>query len=275
MANASPARLARRPFPLGMSYPHVPTIHAAHPGSAPLRANNLRRRAPHAPLDTRASSTCVTRGAGGCSDMALRHHRPAPAVAHGIARVVRARAGLAADGGPPGRCVTGVRFDVLELPAEAGVAVLRASGRSPAGGAATGTMRLLVAAGSAESCRGCWTGWSGAASPWIWRAGRGRSTPAPAPPGGRGPARGPPSGCGLPGRGATDRGRSLPTLPAGRCARRSAGCGGDGAHRSDAGGRARDRCHRIRLRGRGPVSRGPSRTPRGCSAGTRPRSLTS
>ncbi|MET9467546.1 SCO3374 family protein [Streptomyces sp. NPDC006544] len=87
-------------------------------------------------------------------------------------------------GGPPGQLVTGVRFDVLELPADAGAAVLR---RPVATGpvAVTGRrMRFLVAAGAADELEGLldWLEWGGVALDLAALGAGGRIT-APVPPG--------------------------------------------------------------------------------------------
>lgn len=82
--------------------------------------------------------------------------------------------------------MTGVRFDVLELPADAGAAVLR----GPCGGA-TGPvalmgrrMRFLVAPGSADELEGLldWLEWGGVALDLAALGAGGRIT-APTPPG--------------------------------------------------------------------------------------------
>lgn len=87
-------------------------------------------------------------------------------------------------GGAPPLLATGVRFDVLELPADAGAALLR---RPVATGpvALTGRrMRFLVAAGSAEELDGLldWLEWGGVALDLAALGAGGRIT-APAPPG--------------------------------------------------------------------------------------------
>lgn len=111
--------------------------------------------------------------------------------------------GWATDGGPPVRLLTGLRFDVLELPADAGAALLRRVG--PTGPVAVGRdlvhggggsgeartalrMRLLVAAGSAEELPGLldWLEWGSVALDLTAHGAGGRMT-APAPPGGAGP----------------------------------------------------------------------------------------
>ncbi|MGW0631607.1 SCO3374 family protein [Streptomyces sp. NPDC002758] len=66
-------------------------------------------------------------------------------------------------GGPgePLRLVTGLRFDVLDVPAEAGAAALRRLGPGSPVALQGGRMRLLVAAGSAEELPGLldWLEW--------------------------------------------------------------------------------------------------------------------
>ncbi|MCC0096797.1 SCO3374 family protein [Streptomyces flavotricini] len=87
-------------------------------------------------------------------------------------------------GGPPARLVTGVLFDVLELPADAGERLLR-------GPVATGPvalsglrMRFLVAAGSADELEGLldWLEWGGVALDLRALGADGRIS-APVPPG--------------------------------------------------------------------------------------------
>lgn len=83
----------------------------------------------------------------------------------GAARWYEHEFGWAALEGPPLRLRTGLRFDVLEMPAGAGAAVLRRIGRTgPV--ALSGDRRLLrflVAAGSAEEVPGLlsWLEWGG------------------------------------------------------------------------------------------------------------------
>ncbi|MGW5482230.1 SCO3374 family protein [Streptomyces sp. NPDC004008] len=85
--------------------------------------------------------------------------------------------------GEPLRLVTGVRFDVLEVPAEAGEAALRHLGpRSPV--ALHGDrMRLLVAAGSADELPGVldWLEW-GSLAVDLTAVGAGGQIEAPLPP---------------------------------------------------------------------------------------------
>lgn len=85
--------------------------------------------------------------------------------------------------GTPVRLITGLRFDVLDVPAEAGRAALRRLGpRSPVA-LHGGRMRLLVAAGGAEELPGLldWLEW-GTLVTDITAVGTGGATPAPWPP---------------------------------------------------------------------------------------------
>jgi hypothetical protein len=87
-------------------------------------------------------------------------------------------------GGPPVQLLTGVRFDVLELPADAGHAVLRRA--VPTGPVALmgRRMRMLVAPGSADELPGLldWLEWSGVPLDLTALGAGGRIT-APRPPG--------------------------------------------------------------------------------------------
>ncbi|MCB5180014.1 SCO3374 family protein [Streptomyces antimicrobicus] len=87
-------------------------------------------------------------------------------------------------GGPPAQLATGTLFDVLEVPADAGVRLLhRAVATGPV--ARMGRrMRFLVAAGSAEELDGLldWLEWGGVALDLTALGAGGRIT-APAPPG--------------------------------------------------------------------------------------------
>ncbi|MGI5513577.1 SCO3374 family protein [Streptomyces sp. CA-106131] len=86
--------------------------------------------------------------------------------------------------GEPVRLVTGVRFDVLEVPAEAGFAALRHLGPSSPVALCGRRMRLLVAAGSAEEVPGLldWLEW-GAVALDLMATGEGGHIEAPLPPG--------------------------------------------------------------------------------------------
>lgn len=99
--------------------------------------------------------------------------------------------GWATASGPPAQLVTGLRFDALELPAEAGFAVLRRIGTTvPSGPVALAgdTVWLLVAAGSADELPGLlqWLEWGGLAHD-LRAVGAGGRIPAPLPPGWSGP----------------------------------------------------------------------------------------
>ncbi|MEU8465849.1 SCO3374 family protein [Streptomyces sp. NPDC029003] len=150
-------------------------------------------------------------------------------------------------GGPPLQLVTGVRFDVLELPYEAGAALLRrfaVTGPVAAGGRG---MRFLVAPGSAEELDGLldWLEWGGVGLDLTALGAGGRIT-APVPPGEspRGAAvwlRPPELGCEA----------SLPALPGpgqGTCPGQRAS--GPDLVRLVAA--AATECHRTRLRRRTP-----------------------
>ncbi|MFF6885595.1 SCO3374 family protein [Streptomyces sp. NPDC012421] len=87
--------------------------------------------------------------------------------------------------GPPVQLVTGLRFDVLELPSAAGRAVLRRMGAATGPVALMGRrMRFLVAAGSAEELPGLleWLEWGGISLDLVALGADGRMT-APPPPG--------------------------------------------------------------------------------------------
>ncbi|WP_405778262.1 SCO3374 family protein [Streptomyces sp. NBC_00859] len=102
-------------------------------------------------------------------------------------RWYESRLGWAALAGPPVRLLTGLRFDVLDLPSDAGFALLR---RAPVTGpvALCGSrIRLLVAAGSADELPGLldWLEWGGIALD-LAGIGAGGVIEAPVPPGPRG-----------------------------------------------------------------------------------------
>ncbi|MEV5972876.1 SCO3374 family protein [Streptomyces sp. NPDC051921] len=106
--------------------------------------------------------------------------------------------GWATAAGPPVQLVTGLRFDVLELPAAAGRGVLHRMGAAVGPVALMGRrMRMLVAAGSAEELPGLldWLEWGGISLDLGMLGTDGRMT-APAPPGRRPTGR---SGSGRPG----------------------------------------------------------------------------
>ncbi|MEU2119766.1 SCO3374 family protein [Streptomyces sp. NPDC016459] len=93
--------------------------------------------------------------------------------------------GWATVAGPPVQLVTGLRFDVLDLPAPAGRGVLRRLGPATGPVALLGRrMLVLVAAGSAEELPGLldWLEWGGIALDLAVLGADGRM-PAPLPPG--------------------------------------------------------------------------------------------
>ncbi|OIJ84565.1 SCO3374 family protein [Streptomyces colonosanans] len=91
--------------------------------------------------------------------------------------------GWATAPGEPVRLITGVRFDVLEVPAEAGLAALRHLGPASPVALHAGRMRLLVAAGSAEELPGLldWLEWGDLALD-LTVTGVGGNVEAPLPP---------------------------------------------------------------------------------------------
>ncbi|MEV6191290.1 SCO3374 family protein [Streptomyces sp. NPDC051920] len=100
--------------------------------------------------------------------------------------------GWAAVPGPPVRLVTGLRFDVLEVPVEAGFPALRHLGPASPVVLHGERMRLLVAAGSAEELPGLldWLEW-GALALDLTAIGAGGSIEAPPPTAGPETASGP------------------------------------------------------------------------------------
>ncbi|WP_123975230.1 SCO3374 family protein [Streptomyces sp. Ag109_O5-1] len=163
--------------------------------------------------------------------------------------------------GEPLRLVTGVRFDVLDVPAEAGAKALRHLGPGSPVALQGGRMRLLVATGGAEELPGLleWLEWGALALDLRALGDRGRmdapARPEPASTGVRLPP-GPAEGRGEPVQGAAlwlrppesgcEVEASLPTLSA------MGGVGGapDLVRLLDT---VATECHRIRLRraGRG------------------------
>lgn len=125
----------------------------------------------------------------------------------GVASWYEHELGWATAAGPPVALLTGLRFDVLELPAGAGAAVLRRIGATGTGPVAlvAGRMRFLVAAGGADELPGLldWLEWGGVALELTALGSGGRMT-APEPPGAGGP-RGP---AGVRHRGGTREGRA-------------------------------------------------------------------
>ncbi|MFE1796353.1 SCO3374 family protein [Streptomyces sp. NPDC059517] len=118
--------------------------------------------------------------------------------------------------GTPLDLLTGLRFDVLEAPAEAGYAALRHLGPGSPVAVRADRMRLFVAAGSAEELPGLldWLEWGSLALD-LGATGSGGRVEAPLPPG---TARG---AHGVPGEAGAGAGTS-----AGAAARGAAGPGG-------------------------------------------------
>jgi hypothetical protein len=103
----------------------------------------------------------------------------------GAAHWYRSALGWAvADGSPAAELLTGRDFDVLELPADAGAAVLRRTDRTGPVAVEGHRMRLLVAAGSAEELPGLldWLEWGGVDLD-LTAVGEGGRMTAPPPPG--------------------------------------------------------------------------------------------
>ncbi|MBT2394277.1 hypothetical protein J7E87_33960 [Streptomyces sp. ISL-1] len=102
----------------------------------------------------------------------------------GIARWYENELGWAAADGSPVRLLTGLRFDVLELPADAGAAVLSRTKTAGPVALMGHRMRLLVAAGSADELPGLldWLEWGGIALD-LTAIGAGGLMTAPPPPG--------------------------------------------------------------------------------------------
>ncbi|MFC9397583.1 SCO3374 family protein [Streptomyces sp. NPDC057027] len=117
--------------------------------------------------------------------MALTVPPPRSPIDGGVARWYEDELGWATVAGPPVGLVTGLRFDVLEVPAEAGRGVLRRMGAATGPVALVGRrMGLLVAAGSAEELPGLldWLEWGGISLDLAILGADGRMT-APLPPG--------------------------------------------------------------------------------------------
>lgn len=161
--------------------------------------------------------------------------------------------------GQPVRLLVGERFDVLDVPAEAGIAALRRPSPGSPAAARGDRIWLLVAAGSAEEVPGIlqWLEW-GTLPLDLTAIGAGGLIEAPLPPSGRGRAaaragrragirarttpgqcRGPPSGCGPRGR-ARSRGLAADDVGAGGV--------GDAPDLVRLVDTLATHCHRVRLR---------------------------
>ncbi|MGW0563411.1 SCO3374 family protein [Streptomyces sp. NPDC003016] len=152
--------------------------------------------------------------------------------------------------GLPVRLLTGLRFDVLELPADAGFAVLRRHAGLTGPVALRGRrMRLLVAAGSADELPGLldWLEWGGVALE-LRAIGAGGQLTAPPPPGWAGRQGGGSPGDGSQGaavwlRPPEPRHEVEPTLPA----LAGLGCRGETPDLVRLVSTAATECHRARL----------------------------
>ncbi|WP_202515157.1 SCO3374 family protein [Streptomyces sp. SID161] len=150
--------------------------------------------------------------------------------------------------GRPLRLLTGVRFDVLDMPAEAGAHALRHLAPGSPVVLRGDRMELLVAPGSAEELPGLldWLEW--AAVPLDLRAlGQGDTLEAPPPPAGA-TAQGAVAGVWLrppgPGGEVVDSLPAMPAMPAGSGAGRE-GSAPDLVRLVDT---VAAQCHRVRLR---------------------------
>jgi hypothetical protein len=163
--------------------------------------------------------------------------------------------------GTPVHLITGLRFDVLDVPAEAGFAALRHLGPIPGPGSPVavrdGRMWLLVAAGGAEEVPGLleWLDWGGLDLD-LTAVGTGGHIEAPAPAGGATGRGGMPEGTGSQGAAVWLRppepGREVePSLPTMSALGGAAGTP-DLVRVVDT---VATHCHRVRLR---RASTGPS-----------------
>lgn len=116
--------------------------------------------------------------------MVLAVPSPRAPLEGGAAHWYRATLGWAVADGSPAELLTGRDFDVLELPANAGAAVLRRTDRTGPVALEGHRMRLLVAAGSAEELPGLldWLEWGGVGLD-LTAVGEGGRMTAPPPPG--------------------------------------------------------------------------------------------
>ncbi|MFF7793189.1 SCO3374 family protein [Streptomyces sp. NPDC007991] len=217
-----------------MSYPYGPEVHAERPPSLRYGRTTLRLPAPPArprltTLRTRDATQrnphvhpAVALGMFGAPRPAPLPRRPLDASCR-VRRWYENELGWPTVPGDPLRLVVGVRYDVLDVPAEAGQAALR---RLPPGSpvAVLGDrMRFLVAAGTAEELPGLleWLEW-GTLPLGLTALGTGSTMRAPRPPGMDTPPRAREGGEGL------SRGVGGGLLPPGadaRCCRMAGGPG--------------------------------------------------
>jgi len=190
-----------------MSYPQVPTVHAADTDS--LRYGRTTLRGATARKDARGGTERVHDGTernprrrsavapcmaptGPPAPLPLPRRPPAEERSAGdsgdsdnaVRRWYENELGWATAPGRPVRLVTGLRFDVLDVPRGAGAAALRRLGPASPVALHGDRVRLLVAAGSAEELPGLleWLEWG--SLPLDLRAlgaGGGITAPVPAP----------------------------------------------------------------------------------------------
>ncbi|SEE80930.1 SCO3374 family protein [Streptomyces sp. Ag109_O5-10] len=150
-------------------------------GTAPLAASTVPH--PRRPFDSASGSGCGAGSGPGTSRHWYENDLGWPTVP--------------AVPGEPLRLVTGVRFDVLEVPTRAGVRALRHLAPGSPVALQGGRMRLLVAVGSAEELPGllAWLEWGAPALDLGLRAlGAGGAMDAPVRPGPSAAVVRPPSG---------------------------------------------------------------------------------
>ncbi|MGW4319298.1 SCO3374 family protein [Streptomyces sp. NPDC004684] len=172
----------------------------------------------------------------------------------GVRRWYEEALGWATAPGSPVRLVVGDRFDVLDVPLEAGLAALRHLGPGSPAAVQGDRMRLPVAVGAAEELPGLleWLEW-GALDPGVVGLGAGTLMDAPMPPGAGAPVGAPPPSLGggllLGARPLAGGGTSVGALPA-----QGRGSPAD-ARRSPGGGSSAEA---SRAQGPGPVVGAPS-----------------
>ncbi|MFD9789736.1 SCO3374 family protein [Streptomyces sp. NPDC059070] len=136
--------------------------------------------------------------------MALTVPSPRAPVGRALAQWYERELGWPVSAGPPVRLETGVRFDVLDVPAPAGAALLERFARTGPVALMGRRMRFLVAPGGAEELPGLldWLEWGGVALD-LSAVGAGGRIAAPVPPGWNGSRetavwlRPPGPGCGI------------------------------------------------------------------------------
>ncbi|MER7405565.1 SCO3374 family protein [Streptomyces sp. NPDC000070] len=178
-----------------MSYPYGPEVHAERPPS--LRYGRTTLRLPAPPARPRFATVCarnntqrnphvlpaVALGMFGAPGPIPLPRRPLDASCR-VRRWYENELGWPTVPGAPLRLAVGVRYDVLDVPAEAGHAALRRLGPVSPVALLGDRMRLLVAPGSAEELPGLleWLEW-GTLPLDLTAIGAGGAMEAPWPPG--------------------------------------------------------------------------------------------